>query len=218
VRAARCLALVVVLATAGSAAAGTTYVVRRGDTLSGIAARYGLSAGALARANHLRNPHHILAGARLTIPVPAADLAPRSGLPRRLLAHPERLKLLPTFDRWAEAYGVPPDLLKAMTWWESGWQNGVVSKTGAVGIGQLMPATVRFVSDVLVGKRLDPRRPEDNIRMSARFLGHLLRETGGRADLALAAYYQGLASVRAGRVLPETKHYVAGVLAYRSHF
>jgi LysM repeat protein len=45
-----------------------THVVRRGETLSGIAWRYGTTASAIARANGLRNPNYIWAGQRLYIP------------------------------------------------------------------------------------------------------------------------------------------------------
>nr|HID14074.1 LysM peptidoglycan-binding domain-containing protein [Anaerolineae bacterium] len=47
---------------------GQTYTVRRGDTLSGIALRYGVSMWALARANGIRNPSFIYAGQVLRIP------------------------------------------------------------------------------------------------------------------------------------------------------
>ena len=107
--------------------------------------------------------------------------------------------------------------MKAMGWYESGWQNDVVSVTGARGIGQLMPATVVFVNAQLHTK-LDPRRPDDNIRMSTRFMRSLLDATGGRVDLALAGYYQGLTPTLAGRILEETKRYVAGVLSFRASF
>jgi LysM repeat protein len=46
----------------------TIYVVRRGDTLSRIACRYGVSMWAIVRANGLRNPNYIYAGQRLVIP------------------------------------------------------------------------------------------------------------------------------------------------------
>ena len=105
-----------------------------------------------------------------------------------------------------------------MCWVESGWQSGVVSRTGAVGIGQLQPATVDHVR-VLIGiKTLDPRNPDDNIRMSARFLRFLLDGTRGDVNTTLAAYYQGLRSVTTGAVLGETKQYVATVVAYRPFF
>jgi LysM repeat protein len=44
------------------------YVVRWGDTLSGIAWRFGVSTWALARANGIGNPHYIYAGQRLVVP------------------------------------------------------------------------------------------------------------------------------------------------------
>lgn len=45
-----------------------TYTVRPGDTLGGIAARYGTSVAALAEANSIANPNIISVGATLTIP------------------------------------------------------------------------------------------------------------------------------------------------------
>jgi soluble lytic murein transglycosylase-like protein len=192
------------------------YVVRPGDTLWGLSGRYQVPVSALADANHLRNPNRLLAGAKLVVPPRPAAVSSR--LPARLVRQPDKLALRPRFSQWAHAYGVPTDLLEALTWWESGWQNDVVSSTGAVGIGQLMPATVDFVRNQLLHARLDPTRPDDNIRMSARFLRHLLDQTGGRADTAVAAYYQGLKSVTAGHLLDETRRYVAGVTALRGRF
>ncbi|MEY2423956.1 MAG: hypothetical protein QOI95_4023 [Acidimicrobiaceae bacterium] len=218
-------AAIVMLAAAGQAAtsavttsaATQTYVVRSGDTLSSIAARHGTTPGAIARANRITNPNLVVIGRRLTIPAAAAGTR-SSGLPAKLVAHPERLALRPNFERWAAHYGVPPDLLEALAWVESGWQRTVVSKTGAVGIGQLMPATVDHIRLLIGIKALDPYNADDNIRMSARFLRFLLDRTGSDASTALAAYYQGLRSVTTGPVLGETKQYVATVLALRPFF
>lgn len=60
----------------GSAGGGTgastgVHVVRPGENLSTIAARYGTTVSALVRANGIANPNHIYVGQRLTI-VPAA--------------------------------------------------------------------------------------------------------------------------------------------------
>jgi LysM repeat protein len=206
---------------APAAAMAATHVVKAGEYLSDIAARYGLTTGALAQANGITNPNRVREGARLTVPlaaVPALAVSGNPNLPARLRASPARLALLPTFDRWAAHYGVPSDLLKAMTWLESGWQSDVVSHTGAVGIGQLMPATVDWMEDVLIGADLDPYDPDDNIRMSARYLRWLLHQTGGSAATSLAGYYQGLQSVRTIGLYDDTQSYVAGVLAFRSHF
>jgi LysM repeat protein len=56
---------------------GTIYVVRRGDTLSRIAFRYGVNVWAIVRANGLRNPNYIYAGQRLVIP--SGPYHPRPG-------------------------------------------------------------------------------------------------------------------------------------------
>lgn len=47
---------------------GVVHVVRRGETLSGIAARYGTTVSALVQANNIRNPNWIYVGQRITIP------------------------------------------------------------------------------------------------------------------------------------------------------
>lgn len=42
------------------------YTVRRGDTLSGISARLGVSVGHLVQTNHISNPNLIFVGQRLS--------------------------------------------------------------------------------------------------------------------------------------------------------
>lgn len=198
--------------------------VAPGETLWGIGQRYGVSAEALARANGITDPDLVIDGRRLSIPSATAAGGVRaagtrsapSGLPARLRANPGRMVYLPVFDRWSAAYGVPADLVKATTYLESGWQNSVVSVTGAVGIGQLMPDTVTFMNE-LIGADLDPAVPEQNIRMSARYLAWLLGRTGS-TQAALAGYYQGLASVAERGLYPSTIAYVDGVVALRSRF
>jgi LysM repeat protein len=57
---------------ASAAQAGAAHVVQPGETLYGIAARYGISAIALARANGITNPALIQSQQQLTIPLAAA--------------------------------------------------------------------------------------------------------------------------------------------------
>ena len=194
-----------------------TYVVRSGDNLETIAKRFGTTVKAIAGANKIRNFNLVIIGTRLTIPASATAASVKG--PAKLKAHPERAALAPRFDYWAKQYGVPADLLKGLAWYESGWQNHVVSSTGAVGVGQLMPFTSDFVSkQLLMNPKLNPAKVDDNIRMSARFLRFLLDRTGGAPGVALAAYYQGLARTQRGQILEETKRYVAGVSATRKLF
>lgn len=52
---------------------GTTYKIKPGDTLSGIAQKYGTSVSALQSANNISNPNMIMAGSALTIPNVSVD-------------------------------------------------------------------------------------------------------------------------------------------------
>jgi len=75
------LLLITVLATpvavfAEPELASTVYVVQRGDTLARIAARYGVSVGALVTANGIRNSNLIYTGQRLLIPGASSGSAP----------------------------------------------------------------------------------------------------------------------------------------------
>lgn len=214
-------------ASGGGAPGGSSYVVRPGDTLSGIAKRFGLSAQTLAQANGLADPDLIVAGKRLTIPAlgrtgtsgaTSSSTVSTGGRPAALSAHPDRLALVPLFQRWAAAYGVPVDLLESMAWMESGWQTGVVSRAGAIGVMQLMPATVTFVSHDLLHTSLDPWSASDNIRMGARYLRYLMDLAHGNVATAVAAYYQGFASVTGRGMYSDTVAYQQGILSQRGRF
>ena len=171
---------------------------------------------------------------RVSRPAPAAPAAPKSGALRetvvrmppaqlaaarsapRVVVPADRAVLRSTFLNFSRLAGVPSDLAMALAWQESGWQRNKVSSTRAVGVMQLMPDTVEFVSTQLLGVRpLDPRDPVANIRMGTRFVRYLLDANGGNVDLALASYYQGLRSVREIGPLAETRQFVANVKALR---
>jgi len=62
-------------ASPNTPAAGT-HVVQPGETLSSIAARYGVSEAAIAQANGLANPNLIYAGQQLVIPTAGSPAAP----------------------------------------------------------------------------------------------------------------------------------------------
>ena len=50
------------------------------------------------------------------------------------------------------------------------------------------------------------------------YLKHLLEQTGGDENTAIAGYYQGLGSVRSRGLFDDTQQYVANVQALRSRF
>ncbi len=59
--------------------AGAIHVVQRGETLQGIALRYGTTAAAIASTNGLRNPNLIYVGQRLRIPTGGGSAPPTAG-------------------------------------------------------------------------------------------------------------------------------------------
>ena len=153
---------------------------------------------------------------KTVVKMPPAQLASTRSAPR-IVVPADRAVLRNSFIRFSKMVGVPSDLAMALAWQESGWQRNKVSSTRAVGVMQLMPDTVDFVSLVLLGlpSRLDPRDTVANIRMGTRFLRYLLDANGGNVDRALASYYQGLRSVREHGMLDETRRFVANVKALR---
>jgi len=91
---------------------------------------------------------------------------------------------------------------------ESAYRPGAVSKAGAIGVMQLMPATARALG-------VDPHDAAANIDGGSAYLRKQLDRFGGRIDLALAAYNAGPGAVaRYGGVPPyrETQAYVAANL------
>lgn len=110
---------------------------------------------------------------------------------------------------------IEPQLLRAVIAVESGYNAQAVSRAGARGLMQLMPATARRYG---VRNVFDPAQ---NIHGGARYLRDLLDRFGQDKELALAAYNAGEHAVeRHGRKVPpfsETRRYVPRVLGiYRA--
>lgn len=103
-----------------------------------------------------------------------------------------------------------PRLLEAVAYVESRFNQQAISKAGAVGVMQLMPATAAELG-------VDPHNPEANIRGGAGYLRRMVTMFGNNLELALAAYNAGPAAVkRYGGVPPyaETRAYVDAVMDY----
>jgi len=131
---------------------------------------------------------------------------------------PARLALVPSFDRWSDTYRVPRSLMKGLGYVESSWRADALSSAGAVGIGQLMPDTSAWLAVYIIGDpSLDPRKPDDNIRMSARYIRWLIDQLGNEYS-AIAAYYQGIGTVQRDGIQPGSHAYVARVQSARAAF
>jgi soluble lytic murein transglycosylase-like protein len=105
-----------------------------------------------------------------------------------------------------------PKLVLALSYWESGWDQSLVSQTGAVGLMQVEPATAQEAGPALLGRPVDITDPYDNADVGAAILRQDLNAFNN-VPMALAAYYQGPSSVRANGMLPDTRQYVDGILS-----
>lgn len=108
----------------------------------------------------------------------------------------------------AQRHAIHQDLVESLAKRESNLNPEAVSKRGALGVMQLMPATARAL-------RVDARNPTSNINGGTAYLSGLLARYHGDIVKALAAYNAGPAAVdRHGGVppYPETRAYVGAVL------
>lgn len=103
---------------------------------------------------------------------------------RKLATH-EVAPIAEAIVQYSDRYGVDYRLLTSLIAIESAFRRDVVSSSGAIGMGQLKPATAKWLGVV------NPYDPVDNIAGTARFLGWLVRKYNGNLEYALSAYYQG---------------------------
>ena len=102
---------------------------------------------------------------------------------------------------------------------ESAFDPSAVSRAGAMGLMQLMPATAKRFG---VADPEQLRDPEVNVETAARYLSHLRRLFDGNWTLITAAYNAGEGAVRRyGNQVPpfaETQQYVRLVDARLQHY
>lgn len=113
-------------------------------------------------------------------------------------------------QKYAAQYGVSPDLVRAVVDQESNGDPRVVSRAGAMGLMQLMPANVREAG------LTDAFDPEQNIRGGVAQLREHLDRYKGDVSLALAAYNAGPGNVKKYGGIPpfrETQNYVQKILS-----
>ena len=114
----------------------------------------------------------------------------------------------------AREHGVDEAIVRAIIHAESAFNPNALSRVGAQGLMQLMPATARRFG---VGNAFEPRQ---NISGGVKYLAWLLKRFNGDLTLAAAGYNAGEGAVDKYKGVPpyrETRHYVerVGILAER---
>lgn len=196
-------------------AAARSHTVSAGESLSGIARQYGVTLNAVVSENGIANPDHIFIGQRLAIPgsTGGAAAAPASA-PMMTSAEVQAY-----IRQSAAEHGLPASLMLGLAWMESGFNQNLVSWTGAMGVMQIMPETAAWALDYLepsaVNWQTDPRH---NIDLGIAIFAHMYWQAGWDAELALGFYYQGWYSIELYGMFAETRQYIANVIALSGRF
>jgi soluble lytic murein transglycosylase-like protein len=116
----------------------------------------------------------------------------------------------PVLEQAARREDLDPRLLTAVIQQESGFRPCAISRKGAQGLMQLMPATIEQFGVT------EPFEVKQNIDAGAKFLKELIGRYSGNLTLALGAYNAGPGTVDAADGLPhnpETMTYVTEILS-----
>jgi len=146
--------------------------------------------------------------------------------PRPELVHPDDIHTKGKLESLSRKYDIEIPLVLAVVKTESGFNPEAISRVGAVGLMQLMPATARELGlkvpkyrnikkpkiDARIDERFDPQK---NLEAGLNYLCRMLKMYDGNYVLAIAAYNAGPGNVRKDvPLIDETERHVGKVLNY----
>ncbi|WP_179429274.1 lytic transglycosylase domain-containing protein [Spelaeicoccus albus] len=213
--------------------APTTYEVKSGDTLFGIALKFHTTVDALQKANGMGDSTVVRTGQTLRtsskkLPHVAKSFSGRDypdethhaaqinkdALLRANLPSSEAMQRM--VAEVARAYGVDPALAQAVAYQESGFHMAVVSPANAIGTMQVVPSSGRWASG-LAGRKLNLLSPKDNVTAGVVILKYLTTHAK-KESKAIAGYYQGYSSVTHNGMYDDTRRYVNNVQTLKKRF
>jgi hypothetical protein len=196
-------------ALAANPGAGNTcswYRVQHGNTLSEIAWKYHTTIWTLARVNYIRNVNLIFVGQELCIPYRkngGGNVGTSSGGTSGVMSNgvvrwydygalnwSSQSEVRSLLNQAAAYYGLPANLLMAIAWQESGWNQHVIAWDGGIGVMQLMPYTAMSLN-ASTRIRRDPYHLVDNIYLGATYLSYLWHSFHGNLTDVISAYNEG---------------------------
>lgn len=187
-------------ASPGVNMACTWYRIVPGDTLGRISHYYGRNIWNLVQVNHIRNVNLIFAGRSLCIPTARSSqngatngIQPNGQVhwyDYRALQWSSRREITAHMHQVAAKYGLPANLLMAIAWQESGWNQHIIARDGGIGLMQIMPATAMGLNRQSRAS-YDPYKTRDNIELAAIYLRSLWRGFHGNLVRVISAYNEG---------------------------
>lgn len=220
----------------------STYSVKSGDTLSGIATSHDMKLATLLDLNpEYSSSTPLKIGAKLK--VSGSSVAPSGQVKKQKIGNsfagrtyadhvvrdansnkdyldsisvPSRGEMQDLIRSTAKSMGVDPALALAHAYQESGFNMRAVSPANAVGAMQVLPSTGDWIASV-IGQDLNVLNPRDNVVAGVAVIAYNLDNTDN-LDNAIASYYQGLAGVRNNGMYEDTKHYVASIKAHMKNY
>lgn len=220
----------------------STYTVKSGDTLGGIAVKHDMSLKALLDINpEFSASTPLKVGAKLK--VSGSSVAPTGDVKQDKIGNtfegrtyedhvvrdananknyldsidvPGRSEMQALVRSTAQSMGVDPALAMAHAYQESGFNMRAVSPANAVGVMQVLPSTSDWIAS-RIGQDLNVLNPRDNVVAGVAVIAYNLDNTDD-LDTAIAAYYQGLAGVNKNGMYEDTKRYVASIKAHMKNY
>lgn len=115
-------------------------------------------------------------------------------------------------SQWSQQFGIDPKLLTSVIAVESSFRSQAISSSGAIGLGQLKPATAQWLGVN------DPFDPMQNMMGAAKYLRFLLDRYQGSVEHALAAYFRGQGTVDRNGVDEGSIYYITKVSKVLNRF